>query len=349
MTDVFILGAGFSIAVASPMPSAMELGRRVIDQQKSIHAAAPRVHSSVCDGLSCDDPVLPPQFPNLDFEHWLSKLAEPQPYLFVPQNLQRRAMFEKLSGLVAMQIDGAVHSAISGQPNPPPWLVNLISAWNQRRATVVSFNYDTIIEATVDHMRLRTVAGDPVHHQNLAPMPFPMWAATYDGPPSHADSLTLIKLHGSTNWYWDDVSRSADSVVQVGLRSRWGEQSPVFVSGRDRAHGKVPFIAPPTSGKSEYSSNSLLRDLWRRAYEALVGARRVFVIGYSLPVTDQLVRSLLEDSLAPETELWVINPDLGVVQNFEALRSGKIVTTHCGGSPGTRLAAEFVDHYVSTP
>src|SRR5580704_2869772 len=115
MNDAFILGAGFSMSVADPMPGTNELGRRVIDQQTSIHRAPLREHSSICDGLSCDTPILPADRTDLDFEQLLSKLAEPQPYLYAPENMQRRALFEQLSGLIELQINSAVHQSISGQ------------------------------------------------------------------------------------------------------------------------------------------------------------------------------------------------------------------------------------------
>lgn len=126
MADVFILGAGFSMCVGSRMPGTNELGRRVIDQQMSIHRARPREHSSICDGLSCDAPVLPAQWADLDFEQLPSKLAEPQPYLYAPENMQRRALFEQLSGLIELQINAAVHQSISGQ-TVPGWLAKLVT------------------------------------------------------------------------------------------------------------------------------------------------------------------------------------------------------------------------------
>ncbi len=98
MSDAFLLGAGFSRAISPVMPITNELGNRVIGQQQSIHASKTTSHSSICDGLSCDWPVLPREFPDIDFEGWLSELGEPQPYLFGPENDRRRALFDELAG-----------------------------------------------------------------------------------------------------------------------------------------------------------------------------------------------------------------------------------------------------------
>jgi hypothetical protein len=246
-----------------------------------------------------------------------------------------------------MYVEWAVHESISGQSDLPTWLSTLVKAWHRQGAAIVTFNYDTLVEAAVDHLRLKTPAVDDVHHQQLAPNPLPMWAGTSGGASrQHAESMTLIKLHGSTNWYCDDSSRTADSIVQIGLRSKWGEHTPSYVHGRDRAFGKVPLIVPPTTGKSAFLDNAVIRDLWHEAYLNLMGANRVFAIGYSLPLTDLLVRAMLEESIGETAELWIINMDAGVVSNYEALHVGKLRTEFCG-SASHQSVSQFVNQYIS--
>jgi hypothetical protein len=155
----------------------------------------------------------------------------------------------------------------------------------------------------------------------LGPTPLPVTGAFYDGSNrvEAADTMTLIKLYGSTNWYWDESSRTADSIVQIALRSRWADPEPAYSTGSHKAPGKVPLIVPPTMGKSTFFDNPVIRDLWHEAYLALLGADRLFVLGYSLPLTDLLVRSLLEASQLDEKEIWIVNPDRYIVERFAHL------------------------------
>src|SRR5262245_19044366 len=118
------------------------------------------------------------------------------------------------------------------------------------------------------------------------------------------------KLHGSTNWHWDETTRAADSIVDIGLEHVWRESEPRYPPDEheSRAPGKVPMIVPPMTSKSGYFDNPVIRDLWRGAFEALRGARRVFVIGYSMPPGDSLVRSMMNDAIQPGQEFWIVNP-----------------------------------------
>jgi hypothetical protein len=217
------------------MPNTVNIGQRVIQQQQSIHAAPPRDHSSTCDGLSCDSPVLPMPRNGLDFEQWLSKLAEDQPYLYRPENLRRRALFEQLSGLIAMHVEWAVHESISGQSDLPTWLSRLVKAWHQQRSSILTFNYDTLVEATVDHLRLKTPAVDDVHHQQLAPYPIPMWAGTTKAT---ADYLVQLMFRRSA---------SPDLIDFVGDPSDDAAHQWLLEQLQDELH--TAFIAAPLTNQ----------------------------------------------------------------------------------------------------
>ena len=350
-SDAFVLGAGFSMAIGRPMLSTEDLGQRVLATQRSIHEGHVRTHSAICDGLSCDYPILSRgALPAADFEAWLSALAESQPYLLSPENDRRRALFSELKGLIALVVTAAVETTVARQ-EPPQWLETLVETWNEKRAELVTFNYDTLVEATVDHLNLAAPYppdGGPqrLTYQVVGPSVFPSFQMMYGGlrlPP--ADSFRYRKLHGSTHWYWDEMTHAADSMVEVGLRSHWNDVAPEYSDEelhQYRAPGKEPMIVPPTTIKSIYFDNPAIRFLWHDAYKALLAARRVFVIGYSLPRADLLVRSMLTDSLE-DTEIWIVNPDEGVGERFEELGVGALNREFCGRDGD--LMVEFVDRY----
>ena len=348
MTDVFILGAGFSKAIGNPMPVTNDLALRVIDAQKSIHASERNTHSDICDDLSCDYPVLPRKGRDrLDFELWLSKLAEPQPYLYAPANMQRLALFQKLTGLIAIQINDAVQMTVGSHP-VPDWLARLIAAWHKNETNVITFNYDTLVETTFDSVGIFT--GVPKgSYEQIGPLPLAI-ATSYDGWPVQAGkTLSLIKLHGSTHLYWDETTRSAESITPIGIRSKWLQRNPEYVDGSVRAPGKVPLIVPPIVAKSTFFENTYIRELWHHAYEALRGANRLFAIGYSLPPADLLVRALLEEGLGDESEIWVVNPDRdGEVEHRFTALSENVHLDFCGSTepPRSNLLGDFVTWYT---
>jgi hypothetical protein len=88
-----------------------------------------------------------------------------------------------------------------------------------------------------------------------------------------------------------------------------------------RAPGKVPVIVPPTLSKSGFFNNPIIRQIWRGAYEAIRNTDRVFVIGYSLPEGDLLVRSLLTEATRDgrDRQFVVVNPDAAIVKRLSSV------------------------------
>jgi hypothetical protein len=337
--DAFILGAGFSKAISASMPLTQELGQQCIDQLKHVHESRgkpdgspirPDEHSDHCDGISCDGTTPLPTFQSgaLNFEEWLSTLAEPQPFHLQPENARRQALFSELTGSVALNIDQAEARAVEGH-TPPEWLARLVTGWHAKPSNVVTFNYDTLVEATVDRLGLREPGTNRIFsHAEVGPALIPavnQWTHWSPMRVPAVESFSYMKLHGSTHWYWDEITKAADSIVQVGVRHEWGPLQPAFTDDnrRFRAPGKVPMIVPPVTVKDQYFGNPIIRNLWHDAYWGLGMARRIFVFGYSLPAGDTLVRSMLAEVLSNK-DVWIVNPDADVADRFDALKPGKL-------------------------
>ena len=131
--------------------------------------------------------------------------------------------------------------------NPPAWLFKLLSVPHARRLSIITFNYDTLIEQAVRVHRLydwssrRSVNdGDIVND-----LPPPPRRGTF-GRGEPAASFLLLKLHGSTNTWWvhDDVSGA--TVNRWGPFGAWGKPVEVDEARRRRElPGRSPFIVRP--------------------------------------------------------------------------------------------------------
>jgi len=280
-SDVLIVGAGFSRAVSKYMPLTDELGALAIQQ---------------ADLFS--DPRVPRRLfgPALTFESWMSLLAEDQPHLSEGQNLQNRALFVTVTEAIVSGL-GSCEASVLYNPIPV-WLSDLLKLLHHTRATVVSLNYDTLIEVAVASLDLPGLLGGerttPRDILNDTP-PLPNVGTRFGGPIN--PTFRLLKLHGSLDWWAAPKDPSGASVNRTELRSAFGHPEPITEEDRRGIPGWEPFIIPPAAAKSSYYQNPFTRNLWKTAFDALRTAEQVSLIGYSLPPTDLVMGGMLESAI----------------------------------------------------
>lgn len=286
--DVFVLGAGFSRAISGSMPLTDELGAAALNRLR--HDLPPRL---ALDGL----PV------GVNFEAWLSQLASDQPYLTDADNAQSQAAFLMFSQAIA---DILVERVLEVMRHPyPEWLLALVSSWHHSRATVITFNYDPSVECLV--ATPTKILGDPSHYGQVwsgvswteLSGDLPPWAPGVARVGStQVDTLRLLKLHGSLNWYWRPGDQSGISVARRPLPGHFGDPKPYTEETRRReVPGRAPFVVPPAASKSQYYANPITKEMWSQAFDRLNDADRVFILGYSLPPTDTTFSNMLRTSL----------------------------------------------------
>lgn len=194
----FVLGAGFSRAASSHMPLTDELG-------EACRAVLPP-----------DTPKPPRELAQGFFELWLSQLAEEQPYLNVQQNLINQATFTAYSSAIAEVLEQRTDQVLRARW--PVWLPPFVKAAHQMRASVVTFNYDTLIECAVGAGLLYEWGMyDPVSWTEITgDVPnWPAGAARLGA--TRADTFRLLKLHGSLNWYWSPGDQTGATVARRAL------------------------------------------------------------------------------------------------------------------------------------
>jgi hypothetical protein len=300
MSDVFILGAGFSKAISTEMPITMELANKILTDYKFKHPIPASIQKMIRE----------------DFEKALTFLCQDKPWVAESENLRHKATFLDLATAIQQVIRGKSRSSLVLSTNKPPtWLDLLLAYWHNNRCAIITLNYDTLIERTASsiyganrpaistsslypirltpavHLREDTLQIDRI--QNEEPM----------------ETFKLFKLHGSINWFYS------------GGSTFWGEElfyvpcegglDRVFDigAGKDtdkedlrRLSGKCPLIIPPTLYKSAFFQHEALRSMWFQAGEAIKQASRVICMGFSLPESDLTMAQFLK-SCAPKKRI----------------------------------------------
>lgn len=334
--EVFILGAGFSIAASSALsdherfPDTAGLGQRVVD------ALQPKVRLEVAEagwpGPGAD---------GIGFETWLARLAEDQPYLSTEENLRRRALY---TAVIRAMRPVLVECEERTAADPPPWLLDLVSVWHARQAQVLTFNYDTLVERCLDQLGLSDVdelrvigAGDI-----LDGIP-PSADASPDPRGPGVATFRLVKLHGSTSWFWVPGDLTGTTVLRLDPRTA-SEGDPDVQAVRSRLLlGRDPFIVPPVTTKTALYANPVTKELWTRARGALRKARRVTLVGYSFPPVDTTAVGLVTEALASRSDVSLEVVDLNTGDVVRELSGAGIV----GSAPVCHSGDDAVERFVA--
>ncbi|MGO8792855.1 MAG: SIR2 family protein [Terriglobia bacterium] len=158
-----------------------------------------------------------------------------------------------------------------------------------RRDTIISFNYDTIVEDALSGSNLPFCYAEDQMIEWRPPRP---WTDVDRRP------IPVLKLHGSVNL---SAQRRKDLDVLQLL---------AYPSYQDlRREGLWPMLVAPTWQKS---LGGYLSAVWPEAVSALRTATRVVILGYSVPQTDQHFKYLLAAGLQENISLrkvLIVNPD----------------------------------------
>jgi hypothetical protein len=182
------------------------------------------------------------------------------------------------------------------------YLTTLVWPTDERRhVTIITFNYDLVAETMLDSLGLPWNYGFIDKNDDQRP----------DGP----ECITLLKLHGSINWY-----RPKDSKGKL----TGGLETPKTYEEVLSA-GAAPFIIPPTWQKTFADFMALV---WDDAVQAITNATRLGILGFSLPESDTHFKYLLaaglrnnislrrvafatQQSALPVERLWrILRPEL---------------------------------------
>lgn len=298
MGDVFLLGAGFSKAVSDDMPLLQELSSQIRLRLSDL----PESLSTLGDNI----------------EIWLSYLSQPHPWLRESENLRNRALALEITEEIKKVLDEKEQLAVLDEC--PSWLLTLTQHWHKNQAEIISLNYDTLVE------RVAVNSIDKIKAEHIYPVRLELSTkrggenVAVVGPMRPVDSFTLFKLHGSTNWYYSGTSESTGEVIYYSTLEGWVANSSRESGSKQAVRDKVPLIVPPTTEKVGFFQHESLKRIWTQALSSLCTATRLFIIGYSLPMTDLAVRLFLHDGARGcRKELYIVNLDCSIVDRYTEL------------------------------
>ena len=170
----------------------------------------------------------------------------------------------------------------------------------------ISLNWDTLLDdALLDQMRRINYGAD------VFKLEMRNGIARYSTLASHARIPSLLKLHGSFNWVTCPICRRIffASEKNVWLVFSGRLTCPACVkNGRLQAAPPEPKLTSlfltPTMLKQV--TGATLTSVWENACHAIQTARRITFLGYSLPMADYEVRHLLRKSLRPGVEVRIV-------------------------------------------
>ena len=285
-----------------------------------------------------------------NIELWMTFLSENQPWIETPFNEANRSLTGFIRRYIRDVIEERTWASMSStdlladaSSSKPDWLSTLVGQWHKREASVISLNYDTLVERVAESEL----------HPTFRPHYPPYLSKSGLTDPPHSFSLarqtfSLFKLHGSTNWHYSGRRDFFGEPIYYSEVSPWG---PSFtederVSIQSSRH-REPLIIPPVMEKSTFFTNESIRRIWREASMALERATRVFVIGYSLPQSDLGMQFFLKQSLPMTGTHWhIVNPDSRIISRYGKLLLPDQVV-NCRYVTKTDPVEEFANDYCN--
>ncbi len=336
--DVFILGAGFSKAIDSQMPTMVELGAEVRKRLSDDIDLASAIPASLGD----------------NFELWMTYLSQPQPWLREPDIDLHRSLGGRIRQSIADVIEERTLSASAS--TAPEWLRRLVLTWHRRQAVIITLNYDTLVERVVRDFQVSEKISWLYPDDIYPPYFADILSRTGGGIWGNDDPQTfqLLKLHGSVNWHYSGREVFYGETIFFSAVPEFGPAADEAVRDadtsklRDLAADKETLLIPPVSEKTTYFNNETVRGLWKDAAAALRDAAACHFIGYSLPISDLGMHFFLAGN-RPDADIpvHVVDIDANVLERYRNFLDRPDIGSDYVGTddPVARFACKYADSH----
>jgi len=321
---IFIIGAGFSIHAGLPLGAdLLDLVRELITQKFGRNN---KLESDLSWYLSyrrrCD---LVPEDAPIDYEKFMSYL-DMEHYL----GLKGSDTWSEEGNESQLMIRNGIMEVIhSRQPSTPTRECISFCQGLSPTDTILTFNYDRLIEDTLEHLDMRYRLF-PNRLKDVGLM-----SSTIDSDAEEGE-IVIFKLHGSIDWF-DKTPHLQDRELAARHKYPWESRHSIFKEGSNIEHYQLtqgprdnddplqyiyrvkdldqvvgsqfwlgcPLILSPSSSKILYANP--IKGLWNGIQKAGGFSLGLGIIGYSLPPYDEYAKQALYHLIRNYTEF---EPDL---------------------------------------
>lgn len=302
--ELFILGAGFSYAVTNgTMPLLNGLTKELLDDLE--------LEEEENLARIWNDYVINPNIGNVqdpahsNFEDIMTFLSSKFAYETYQDEHLKAALYQYITErIVAIFQMINLEKEISNDH----YLLQFAKYLHRTKADVFSFNYDLVLE----NLLLRI----PDSVDNFKPLyVVKKMSSSYEGMVLFDEgyyfwqnSLKLYKLHGSINWMYDPD-------YPTGVQIVTSKTLPEYYKGLHY------LLVPPTILKNFVFKNTLLDIQWQEFREKLQLAKKIFIIGYSIPKTDIATYYALKTCVQPNCQVYIVakKPTEDKIKEWEQL------------------------------
>ena len=262
---IYVLGSGFSKSISKNMPSMKglteELRRAEDDKYPELMEFMKNLmqKSNGCKELTSMEAVC-------------SLILGREIFYNSSVNLQYQILQNQLVHWLYEKIDNAAKTVDSEKEEKlKKFLTNCVYPVDGKKALVITFNYDLLVERLFASTLDLPFRLDYVIRLNRY----------FDEKKEEAgkDIFPFLKLHGSFNWFRSPGSLVCD-IDNVYLSEEHGYSRNLI------HHDDIPVFIPMTYSKQSYLEGSFFNVLWNIAQRYLDMAEEISFIGYGFPATD---------------------------------------------------------------
>lgn len=284
--DIFFFGAGFSKSLNNSYPTLAELSNYFLE-----------------NGFIYENEKIYKD----NLEQLLTYLITPLPFKTKEDILRDEASYlEKINKISKFFIELLETKEIDKNNK---YILNLSQYINDNKCTCITLNYDLLLEEMLFLSLDEEVSQDNVYNI-FYKMPIKeinerketeqntfsnFFQSNLDN--GRKNSTEIIKLHGSINWYCDQIYKNSQIYFSE-------YENNTYLKEDLRA-----LIIPPILDKTNNYNHIVMQSLWKRAYEAIKNAKNIYIYGFSFPITDLSVVYLFKSALQNKQDykIYVIN------------------------------------------
>ena len=265
---LYILGSGFSKSFSEQMPTMQDLTERLFKLQHPEYENLTRfVHDMYDKSNKLEEFRDMENIANIIFSKRIFK------------DFEEQLDYEKLR----FELIKFIYNEIKQQDldftkadTLYQFLYHCASKDDQESAVIFNFNYDLIIEELLKQKAQQ----EPEKISIKYGLQFERYEPQkiYESQPNSLLYLTMLKLHGSFNWFRAKGGESND-IRDIYLVHE--DESSFSIHAND-----IPSYIPMTNVKAQFLSGTLYNTLWAKAIDYLNHCDEIVCIGYGFPKTD---------------------------------------------------------------